>query len=410
MKFGAVGIEHQAPPENEKHQGIQTLAWIALVLSLIVFLASVVLAPRGIEAVLSLVQEPRGSQAKVLEGTVLYQPPAGPTWQQLAAMSELSQGTRLRTDDRSRVLVTLPDGSTLLLFNDTELALQTMQFGRFNQQSQDSVIRLFTGKVRIGVSQHPFMPGRQIAILVDDVRLDLGAGSHLVERIGDGTGHLAVRAGQATIWSGDRSIHLSTQTRAEFGTAGGSLGPLPIERDLVQDPLFASEGNDSPWQVFVDTEAGIQGQVEITDGVLRFVRRSDGATVDRHGESGVTQDLNIDARDFITLQLRLEVRTDHQSLSGGGTAGTEYPLMVRLIYLDNEGSEQIWGRGFYYQNDAGLSVKLGQQVPSGQWISHEVKDLLATLQPPPVQFRRIEVLGSGWEYDSSIRRIEMTGH
>ena len=132
--------------------------------------------------------------------------------------------------------------------------------------------------------------------------------------------------------------------------------------------------------------------------------------MDRHGESGVTQDLNIDARDFITLQLRLEVRTDHQSLSGGGTAGTEYPLMVRLIYLDNEGSEQIWGRGFYYQNDAGLSVKLGQQVPSGQWISHEVKDLLATLQPPPVQFRRIEVLGSGWEYDSSIRRIEMTGH
>lgn len=400
----------RAAPETEAYRGMQRLAWVALVVSLIVFVALVVFVPRGIGAALGLVQEARGSRALVLEGTVLVQPPAAATWRQLAASADLPEGTRLRTDDRSRLLISLPDGSTLLLFNDTELALQRMQFGRFNERSQDSVLRLFTGQVRIGVSRHPHLPNREITILVDDGRLDLGEGSYLVERPVEGPNQVAVRVGEAQVSLGSRSLRLTSQSRAEFNLASGLIGPLPVERDLIQDSLFATDIGNGPWWSFFDTEAGPAGRVEVSDGTLRFVRLSDGAPIDRHGESGVMQLLDIDTRDLMTLRLRLEARTDAQSLSGGGTAGTEYPLMVRLVYVDDQGGEQIWGAGFYYQNDDGLSVKLGRQVLQGQWTTLEVDDLLGALQPPPVKLRRIELLGSGWEYDSSIRRIEITGH
>ena len=32
-----------------------------------------------------------------------------------------------------------------------------------------------------------------------------------------------------------------------------------------------------------------------------------------------------------------------------------------------EAVSQIWGAGFYHQNDEGLSVKLGRLIPRGQW-------------------------------------------
>ena len=410
MQSDTARFVRRVAPETNPYRSIQLLAWTALLVSLTIFIALVVFMPRGAGALLGLVQETRGSRAEVLEGTVLFQPPAAATWQQLASTTDLPEGTRIRTDDRSRVLITLADSSKLLLFNRTDLALQTMQFGRFNQRTQDSVIRLFGGQVRLGVSRHPHTPEREITVLVDDVRLDLAEGSHLIERSTSGPSHVAVRYGQATVWDGDRSVQLTSRSRAEFGSASGLVGPLPIEKDLISDPLFATGIDSGPWQSFTDTEAGIQGRIETSRSSLRFVRLGDGTPVDRHGESGITQALNIDARDLMMLRLRMEVRTDHQSLSGGGTAGTEYPLMVRLIYLDDDGSEQIWGLGFYYQNDAGLSVKLGQQVSRGQWVTLQIDDLLSALQPAPVQLRRVEVLGSGWEYDASIRRIEMTGH
>ena len=400
----------RAAPETEAYRGMQRLAWVALVVSLIVFVALVVFVPLGIGAALGLVQEARGSRALVLEGTVLVQPPTAATWRQLAASADLPEGTRLRTDDRSRLLISLPDGSTLLLFNETELALQRMQFGRFNERSQDSVLRLFTGQVRIGVSRHPHIPDREITVLVDDGRVDLAEGSYLVERPVEGPNHVAVRVGQAEVSLGSRSLRLTSQSRAEFNMDSGLIGPLPVERDLIQDSLFATDIGNGPWWSFFDTEAGPAGRVEVSEGTLRFVRTNGGTPIDRHGESGVMQLLDIDTRDLMALRLRLEARTDVQSLSGGGTAGTEYPLMVRLVYVDEQGGEQIWGAGFYHQNDDGLSVKLGQLIPRGEWTALEVEDLLGALQPPPVKLRRIELLGSGWEYDSSIRRVEITGH
>jgi len=191
---------------------------------------------------------------------------------------------------------------------------------------------------------------------------------------------------------------------------GDILGPLPLERDLLRDSLLESIADGSAWSTFVVTEAGTAGTVVPGNDAIWFERQTPDGSTDRHGESGIVQDLDREVRDYVSLRLRTDVRTEHQTLSGGGTAGTEYPLMLRLTYLDVEGREQIWTTGFYYQNDARLSVKLGHSIPAGDWITVDHPTLLHEIRPAPVRLRRIEVLGSGWEYRSAVRRVELTGY
>ena len=106
MQSDTARFVRRVAPETNPYRSIQLLAWTALLVSLAIFIALVVFMPRGAGALLGLVQEARGSRAEVLEGTVLFQPPAAATWQQLASTTDLPEGTRIRTDDRSRVLIT----------------------------------------------------------------------------------------------------------------------------------------------------------------------------------------------------------------------------------------------------------------------------------------------------------------
>ena len=394
----------------ERHRGMQVLAWLSLLVALGLLIAATVYVPHAIGAMLGGVSESRPTSTAVLEGTVLVQPPATATWQGLATRADLAEGTRLRTDDRSRAFLRTREGSTVLLYNDTELAVQRMRYGRFNPALQDSVLRLFNGRVQIGVAQHPAAPERRITLLAAEGRLDLGEGTYRVEIEADGAVHLSVRQGTALVWLGSRVMEAPAGRRVVLQPDGSILGPLPRERDLLRDPLLEHLTDGTAWTAFVVTEAGTSGTVTPRSDAVWFQRQTSDGSTDRHGESGIVQDLDRDVRDYVNLSLRADVRTDRQTLSGGGTAGTEYPLMLRLTYLDAEGREQIWATGFYHQNDAGLSVKLGRQIPPGEWITFDHPTLLQEIRPAPVRLRRLEVLGSGWEYRSAIRRVELTGY
>lgn len=397
-------------PAPERHRGMQVFTWLALVAALGLLAAAVVFVPRGVAALFSGVSESRPTVATVLEGTVLVQPPATATWQGMAARADLAEGTRLRTDDRSRAFLRTREGSTVLLYNDTELAVQRMQFGRFNPALQDSVLRLFQGRIQIGVALHPAATDRRISVLAGEGRLDLGEGTYHIEMESDGTVHFSVRRGTGLVWLGSHVVEAPAGRRFVLAPGATITGPLPVERDLLQDPLLERVSDGSAWSPFIVTEAGTAGTVSTGSDAVWFERQTADGSTDRHGESGLAQDLDRDVRDYVNLRLRADVRADHQSLSGGGTAGTEYPLMLRLTYLDAEGREQIWATGFYHQNDAGLSVKLGRNIPAGEWITFDSPALLQQIRPAPVRLRRLEVLGSGWEYRSAVRRVELTGY
>ena len=404
------GTRGVVPLTPARHRGMQVFAWASLCVALGLLAAAIVFVPEGLRALFGGVSESRPTSATVLEGTVLVQPPATATWQGMAARADLAEGTRLRTDDRARAFLRTREGSTVLLYNDTELAVQRMRYGRFNPALQDSVLRLFNGRLQIGVALHPAAPERRISVLAGEGRVDLPAGAYRIEMEPDGAMHLSVRQGAALVWLGSRVMEAPAGQRVVLTPGGAILGPLPLERDLLQDPLLQRVSDGSDWSAFVVTEAGTPGAVNPAADAVRFERRTPDGDTDRHGESGIVQELDRDVRDYVNLRLRTDVRVDHQTLSGGGTAGTEYPLMLRLTYLDADGREQIWATGFYHQNEAGLSVKLGREIPTGEWITFDHVTLLQEIRPAPVRLRRLEVLGSGWEYRSAVRRVELTGY
>jgi hypothetical protein len=186
--------------------------------------------------------------------------------------------------------------------------------------------------------------------------------------------------------------------------------PQPAALDLVLNGDFRQR--DIGWTQRNEVEAGrrddIVGQtlfVGDSDGMsVRFVRRG---SKNSHGENSVFQAINRDVSDFVSLKLSVDVRLIYQSLSGGGYLGSEYPVVVRITYRDAEGNQVTWARGFYYQNDAGYPTTYGEQAPADVWIPFE-KDLLALEgYPKPFRLLSIEVMASGWDYESMIRSISI---
>ena len=288
-------------PTSERHRGMQVLAWLSLLVALGLLIAAVAYVPRAIGALFGGVSESRPTSATVLEGTVLVQPPATATWQGLATRADLAEGTRLRTNDRSRAFLRTHEGSTVLLYNDSELAVQRMRYGRFNPTLQDSVLRLFNGRVQIGVAQHPVAPERSITVLAADGRLDLREGTYRVEMEADGTVHLSVRQGTALVWLGSRVMEAPAGRRVVLHSDGSVLGHLPLERDLLRDPLLEHLTDGTAWTAFVVTEAGTSGTVTPQSTAVWFERQTSDGSTDRHGESGIVQDLDRDVRDYVNL-------------------------------------------------------------------------------------------------------------
>ena len=83
--------------------------------------------------------------------------------------------------------------------------------------------------------------------------------------------------------------------------------------------------------------------------------------------------------------------------------------MLKLFYIDSYGQDQIWYQGFYSQNNDGFSISGGSQVPHNEWVTYNNPNLLRVLNPTPVFIRRIEALGSGWDFDAIIAEVVLEG-
>jgi hypothetical protein len=142
---------------------------------------------------------------------------------------------------------------------------------------------------------------------------------------------------------------------------------------------------------------------------LRVMRDS---VKSEHGETGLVQRLNRDVSGFRHLWLTALVRVDYADLSGGGTLGSEYPMMLRMNYEGPvENSQPNWAVGFYYSNRDNRVVpdSLGQLWPQGEWKRYAV-DLMDT-EASRVPYRLVEfaVEGQGHSYDARIAGLTLVG-
>src|SRR5439155_25511955 len=117
------------------------------------------------------------------------------------------------------------------------------------------------------------------------------------------------------------------------------------------------EGRDVPGRTRLSSDEGFP--------VVRFTRA--GGTY--HAEQGLRQVVNQDVTDYNVVRLDLRFKVFSQSVPGGGDQGSEYPLMVRVNYVDQTGAPAMFVRGFYVQNDRNLPTTNGQQVKAGEWIN-----------------------------------------
>jgi hypothetical protein len=318
------------------------------------------------------------------------------------------EGFTIKTDNTSRAFITLFEGSTIYVFENSELTVRSLRTSRFTKGMTLVALVETLGRVRIGVAPSTTQEDR-FTVATPHASIDLHDGSYAIEAASQGTA-LSVRAGSGNMTALKTTVAVQRGQRGVVLPGQAPSSPGPAALDLVLNGDFSQR--DVGWTKKIDVETGrrddIYGQTEVvteTDGtVVRFVRRG---SKNSHGENGIYQAINRDVSDFVSLKLSLDFRLIYQSLSGGGYLGSEYPIMVHLTYRDETGVQVTWGRGFFYHNDAGYPTTYGEQMPADVWVPYE-KDLFALEgYPKPFRLLSVEVIASGWDYESMIKSVSI---
>jgi len=409
---------HESNPLNA-----QALAWIYTVIAFLLFVAAIVFLPGQIGQFMSRVTAPKNLYAQPIEGTVLLRGPEDMGWRPLQTPDTYPPGSRFATDGRSRAFLQLFDGSTIQLYNNSELRIRTSAQGRFNVDLQRLDLDLESGRISIGIAPVGPETDRLITIYMPPGKIDVEEGSYTIETLPDRSIEVFVRRGKATLFSGSDIAEVGMGGRGILVSNSPPITELTPRTSLVKNPDLDKSLNSDPWKPFTITESGPSGKIEhisfvegkIVSGELQpddgytFRRTIPDSDLHRNGEAGIAQIIDRDIRDFTELAIRSLLKVDQQELSGGGSLGSEYPLMLRLYYVDSSGQDQVWHHGFYHQNKDSFSVQGGSFIPKNQWTVYDDPNLLQRLNPTPVFLRRVEVLGSGWSFDSSVRALYLEG-
>jgi len=325
------------------------------------------------------------------------------------------EGYTVTTDNNARALLTLFDGSTVYIFENTQLYIKSLRTSRFTRNNTIIVLteRQGTlgeqqGRLRVGVAP-PTTRDQTFVVVTPQSSIDLQDGSYAIEVGAQGT-TISVRAGIGVVTAARSAVTIKRGQRSTVAVGQPPSAPAPAALDLVVNGDF--QQRDVGWTLKADVEAGrrddIYGQtVFATDPTgtgVRFVRRG---SKNSHGENSVYQAINRDVSDYVSLKLSVDFKLIYQSLSGGGYLGSEYPIIVRITYRDANGAQYLWSHGFYYQNDAGYPTTYGEQVPAEVWIPYE-KDLFALEgYPKPFRLLSVEVAASGWDYESLLNMVSI---
>lgn len=383
-------------------------------LSFLTFCLIVVAIPWSISTYIAQARDSREVSLEILRGTVLLQERG--TKFEVSAESKradsngksikLGEGDSLRTVENSQAILWLFDGSNVKLWPNTAITLEELKRSRYNDNNSELVLHQKNGHTRFEIAP-PTTKSSRFEVKTPEASLQLREGSYSIDRSEDIT-EIVAHQGSATVRSQAKAVELLKRERTRIRSGSPPLDPLSAKQDLVFNGSFVDRLDG--WQVANrGEEEPILGSAtsEIADGrnVLRF--RRTGAT--KHAETYVFQQLNKDITDFESVRLGIDFKLINQSLSGGGVAGSEYPVFIRLKYKDIYGSETFFVRGFYYQNVDGYPTQNGQLAPHDQWQSFEVEILGSDskLQPRPASLLWLEIAASGHNYESLVTNIRI---
>ena len=339
--------------------------------------------------------------------------------------TDLIEGSILRTDGSSQILIEFFDQSTLTIFPNSHVTLYEMRRPRFGGSSlrERIVVVVSSGRVRAQVAAHEPAVHVEVQTLQAPAPhggIVLETGSYAIETSNEVT-HVSVRSGVAVVrGQTGREVRLEPNERAEIALGAAAFGPLPAKRNLLVNSDFRklevseaiADGVLAKGWSASSSQGGDGGEVNGTVEVvltsstrsLHFVRQN---SEGNHGQTSVEQPVNKLVGDYLSLILRLDVRVVDQGLSGGGVQSSEFPLMVRIDYKNQYGNRQHWTWGFYCKNPEEYNIIGGSQIPCDTRVSFERDLFKENALNEPLTIERIELYASGWDWDVYVSDLEL---
>jgi hypothetical protein len=208
--------------------------------------------------------------------------------------------------------------------------------------------------------------------------------------------------------------------RAVLPLAGAPQGPLPPQRNLIQNGDFRRR-----WDNWVQLSWNVE-RADQPDGTLEIVQTAGQAGLrasragQGHADVGVRQVINQDVTDYQTLLFEIDLRVLEQTLGVCGNVGSECPVIARIEYEDLDGNAQVWQQGFFAVGQIGqpgtpdVCVSCPPprfehyQAPPGQFAFYRA-DLIAELQrkgfPPPRRIKSISLIASGHGFTVEVLNV-----
>ncbi len=395
-------------PFTADPQAALRLAWRVTLAAFATFMALLIGLPLARSWYVNSAIEPRLSAMMPIDGVVYVRRNGLGDWVTARPSENLAVGDVLRTAANARAFVTLFDQSTVLLYPNSTLRILRAEQGRFRPERRSIVLELSDGRARIGVAPPPHPQSSFFQVRTPNAAVHLVEGSYTIDAENRQT-QVSTRLGEATAYASGGSAAARSGQRLVVQPGQAPQGALPARRDLLVNGFFTervSSDRDGPlpagWQARDTSELNPPGTISLATipGAVSFQRAGRG-----HGETVLAQTLDADLWDYEKVTLSATVRVLSHSLSGGGWRGSEYPLMIRVIYRDANGGINPWYHGFYLQNDDGNPVPDGELLPSTDWYHYELN--LLSLTPRPLRIQRVEVAALGWDYSSAISEIHI---
>ena len=384
----------------------QKVAWAILLASFFVFCALAVAIPLAIRWWVINAEDSHEVTLEVISGTVLVRDKGFPPDVGVTSERKVPEGSVIRTDANSKALLTFFDDSRVTIFPSSEVRLIKARSPSFDLSPRPNTITVEqnAGRIRVGPALPTSRP-TDWQVITPHSQISLSEGSYSV-MVSNEASEIAVRRGEATVEAKDRRTSLPLGKRVVVALGEGPSDLLPAAHNLIINDDF-SRGLFG-WRTYpTSAPEGLErGEAEVAtfEGrqVLRLYRPGEDTV---HTEAGIIQEVDQDVSDYLSLQLRLDVRVNSHSLGGGGYLSSEYPVIVRIDYEDEYGSAAHWYHGFYCQNIHNNKTLNGEEIRCGVWYPYEETNLLEILEPPPFYIRSVQIYASGWNYDSLVAEI-----
>jgi hypothetical protein len=341
---------------------------------------------------------------------------------------DITANTVIQTDPTSQATLTFSDPRTgepvasLALFRDSRLTISQARAPRFglNQRPYRIVIENLSGRSEWLI----FSLGRPVEcrILTPQTHVTISeSGQYLFDSAGQAM-RIITQSGQAFITDRltSQSTTLSDNQCISVESTTGSMTPCSAGTSLLSETDVTHDYTNA-WILSNDQEP--YGLVENTifDGrPVLVIDRSQGHWAGitlGHGETRLTQTLDVEVSTYSYLELRATFYVDEQSLSTCGIAGSECPMMLRLVYLDAQGQEQVFIHGFYATHDPTTNYPMAcatcrtdhERINLRSWYTYESGNLMTLLPPEqrPTRIRELSFYASGHAYKVFVSDIDL---